>query len=994
VGTVRAFVIRGFGQQAGVDFERVHRELIRPALAEAGVTGGDTTQVIVQAGNIRKDMFRELIAADVVVADVSIHNANVFYELGIRHAVKPRSTVLIYAKIDEIPFDLKTDRYLRYDPGSPGASRTDLTQVLRETLASEDVDSPIYELLPEFAPSSYTALISLPRSLAEDIEQAREAKQAGELRLIAGEVTGLRFEEPALRAAAAALEHAGDDIGAQRAWERIRDIHPDEFDANRALADIYRRLHKLILSDQALRRALEGKTRTKAERAELYAGLGSNSKRRWVEEWQKAGEPHKARAALRSQDREDAFDFYRQGFGEDLNHWYSGLNALALAKLTLELGSRYPDDWRNRFDTDAEADDELKRLTAEVSWLTSTVRASIALARLRSRRVGNIDVWIEVSAADLRFLTSSDPKRVVGAYQAAMSPRLSPGNRRSIREQIEMYRDLGVFTENVAATLDVFKEPTAKSTVKIHPLVFTGHMIDPPGRIPARFPASKEQTAKEEITSAIRAIKAAADGRDEQLIGMAGATDGGDLLFHEACAELGIDSEVFLPVPELTYRATAMSGRPGWVERYHAVLTRTKETAKEKQRDGLHILARTDTLPAWLQSRAGYSTWQRSNRWVLHHAWATTTVDRVTVLALWNGEAGDGTGGTADMVVDAQLGGADVIVLETGSIFGLAGPQLPQQQPEPATAGVTPVAAAAGPPAADGDRVLHKVWQTHREWSTAADAAEKSLVRWRLSNLALLVLGAVAAAFAAQTWLVSAAAVGLAATSAALLTAAGFIQGNMITSEATPRWTDARAASEALKAETYRYLAGVNPYAGPDRGKQLQAQLDAVQTRNKDLLIQQQLAVVRDGSLPAAATFGQYIEQRAQEQATWHRDKIDEHRKKARALRQWQLGATIAGAVLAAIAGVLPGAHLAAWTAAATTIAAAFATHLAATQHQRIAASFAATADQLERLIVGMDAKTASTEQQAQFVADVERVLAVQNNGWVDLLSTAATTSG
>ena len=97
--------------------------------------------------------------------------------------------------------------------------------------------------------------------------------------------------------------------------------------------------------------------------------------------------------------------------------------------------------------------------------------------------------------------------------------------------------------------------------------------------------------------------------------------------------------------------------------------------------------------------------------------------------------------------------------------------------------------------------------------------------------------------------------------------------------------------------------------------------------------------------------------------------------------------------MLAAIAGALPGAHLAAWTAAATTIAAAFATHIAATQHQRIAASYAATADQLQRLIDGMDAKTAGADRQAQFVADVERVLAVQNDGWMDLLSTAAKTS-
>ena len=662
---MRAFVIRGFDQKAGVDFERVHQELIAPALAEAGIDGGDTTKVIVQAGSIHKDMFRELIMADIVVADVSLHNANVFYELGIRHAVRPRSTVLIYTKIDEIPFDLMTYRYMPYDAASPAAARDRLVQVVRDTLASEDVDSPIYELLPEFVPGARTALLSLPRTLDEDIEQAREAGGAGELRLIADEVMGLRFEEAALRAVAGASERAGDDIGAQRAWERIRDTHPGDYDANHALADIYRRLKKSALSDQALRRALGDRTLTKAERAELYAGLGSNSKRRWIYQWWEADEQLRTRVALRSRELEASFQLYRRGFDEDLNHYYSGLNALAQAKVTLELASLYLDDWRSRFDTDAKADRELERLKSEVAELTSAVQVSLSAARSRARDANIDDVWMDVCVADFRFLTSNEPERVTSAYEAAWSPRLSPGARRSIREQVEMYRDLGVFTENVAVTLEVLGEPEDKRTEKIRPLVFSGHMIDAPGRVTPRFPAGQEEMAKAEITRTIRAIKAAADGQGEQLIGMAGATDGGDVLFHETCAELGIDTEVFLPVPELAYRAMATSGRRGWLERYHAVLRRARERAREKERleDGVHILARADRLPAWLQGRAGYSTWQRSNRWILHHAWATTTVDRVTVLALWNGEPGDGPGGTADMVAIAQGSGADTIVL-------------------------------------------------------------------------------------------------------------------------------------------------------------------------------------------------------------------------------------------------------------------------------------------------------------------------------------------
>jgi hypothetical protein len=212
----------------------------------------------------------------------------------------------------------------------------------------------------------------------------------------------------------------------------------------------------------------------------------------------------------------------------------------------------------------------------------------------------------------------------------------------------------------------------------------------------------------------------------------------------------------------------------------------------------------------------------------------------------------------------------------------------------------------------------------------------------------------------------------------------------MLTSEHTTRWTGARAASEALKAETYRYLLRVKPYADADRAERLEAQFDTVQKRSKDLLVGQQIAAADNRPLPDVRTFENYRTERAQGQATWHRKEIAMHVRIARRLRFWQLAFTAAGAVLAAVAAALPHGHLAAWTAVATTIAAAFATHIAATQHQRIAASYAATADQLQRLVDGVDPKTANADKQAQFVADVERVLAVQNDGWVDLLGTAA----
>jgi hypothetical protein len=94
---MRAFVIRPFGKRDGIDFDAVGTELIAPALAGTEYSG-NTTEAINESGSIHEDMFLELLGAQLVVADISIHNANVFYELGIRHALRPRATILLRAR--------------------------------------------------------------------------------------------------------------------------------------------------------------------------------------------------------------------------------------------------------------------------------------------------------------------------------------------------------------------------------------------------------------------------------------------------------------------------------------------------------------------------------------------------------------------------------------------------------------------------------------------------------------------------------------------------------------------------------------------------------------------------------------------------------------------------------------------------------------------------------------------------------------------------------
>src|SRR6185295_17259624 len=102
---MRAFIVRPFGKKEDlkknvINFDEIEAKLISPALDRLGVTGRTTGEIVSQ-GNIRTDMFELLLTADLVVADVSIHNANVFYELGIRHSLRDRHTFMLRCNVDK-----------------------------------------------------------------------------------------------------------------------------------------------------------------------------------------------------------------------------------------------------------------------------------------------------------------------------------------------------------------------------------------------------------------------------------------------------------------------------------------------------------------------------------------------------------------------------------------------------------------------------------------------------------------------------------------------------------------------------------------------------------------------------------------------------------------------------------------------------------------------------------------------------------------------------
>lgn len=110
------FVIMPFSDVEGYDkghFTRVYEHLIKPACKQAGFEpqrADETPRTDV----IMVDILKKIIACDIAICDLSSRNANVFYELGLRHAFN-KKTILIKDYKTPMPFDISGIRTLAYN---------------------------------------------------------------------------------------------------------------------------------------------------------------------------------------------------------------------------------------------------------------------------------------------------------------------------------------------------------------------------------------------------------------------------------------------------------------------------------------------------------------------------------------------------------------------------------------------------------------------------------------------------------------------------------------------------------------------------------------------------------------------------------------------------------------------------------------------------------------------------------------------------------------
>ena len=115
----RCFVVMGFGVKTDfatgrkLDLDKSYRVLIKPVVEEKGIECIRADEIR-HSGAIDVPMYEELLNADLVIADLSTANPNALYELGIRHALRPRTTIVISENKLSYPFDLNHVKITSY----------------------------------------------------------------------------------------------------------------------------------------------------------------------------------------------------------------------------------------------------------------------------------------------------------------------------------------------------------------------------------------------------------------------------------------------------------------------------------------------------------------------------------------------------------------------------------------------------------------------------------------------------------------------------------------------------------------------------------------------------------------------------------------------------------------------------------------------------------------------------------------------------------------
>jgi MAP3K TRAFs-binding domain len=437
------FVLMPFGKKSNlsgsvIDFDSVYNELISPAIAEAGLEPLRADEEMT-GGIIHKPMYERLILCEYAVADLTTANANVFYELGIRHAVRPSSTLLLFAEGGgQLPFDVAPLRAVPYRLSAEGKptditkTKENLIQLLNEAKKVK-TDSPLYQLVNDYPDIDHTKT---------DVFRERVEYSSGmKKKLTVARKEGIK-----------ALRNLENDLGdiknieasvitdlflsyrSVKGWEEMISLAEKMTPPLAATVMIQEQL-ALALNRNKLGEEAENILLNLIEKrgpsSETYGILGRVYKDRW-EQAEKSGERILAKSLLNK-----AIDAYLKGFEADWRDAYPGINAITLMEI------KEPPDPRK------------EKLIPVVTYAVE-----------RRIDAGKPDYWDHATLLELAVLAKNEDAALIAfgdslaEIREVWEPETTARNLRLIREAREKRNEKIQWADEIEKELD-------KRTIKI-----------------------------------------------------------------------------------------------------------------------------------------------------------------------------------------------------------------------------------------------------------------------------------------------------------------------------------------------------------------------------------------------------------------------------------------------------------------------------------------------------------------------------------------------
>jgi tetratricopeptide (TPR) repeat protein len=642
--------------------------LIAPALIKAGCIPFRADHEP-GAGDIRTDMFFELVTADVVIADVSVLNANVFYELGVRHGVAPRGVLMIHGGWAKPPFDVASDRRFEYDgklflpearePKDEWDKRLDveaekLGQVLRRALEADPqtIGSPVYKELVGIKPVDWSGIKTARADYFGEVFADWKARvEVAKLNGWPGDILTLADDAPTRFHRIQLLWQAADALCSMHRFEAalpaLNDLLLLDAGHRNALTRMGLVLGRLGKINEAKVHMLQVAEKLKDD-TEAQGILGRVYKDLWRLEWKdlESLQDRHNQAVATSNYIASAVRSYDQAARRKFDY-YNGVNVVSFIKLLEHLKKVTGDE-----PVDCKIDD-LDTLAAVVRFAAQNTLDSAGL------ETGQDGVWAAATLGELELVMGNASKARTHYRNAANAPETTYFNVSSMLDQVYLFENLGFQPEGVDAVKKVLEqrrgvlENRIGSLKKSEPrfakvLVATGHMIDMPGRKTERFPPRKESAIRNQIAAQLKKWNVGAND-----LAICGGARGADMLFGELAAEMGAEVWLMLPLPENEFLEQSVRlPDSDWEQRYFDL--RSRQRVKTSLQED-----RLKTAPK------GVSVFARNNLWMVNTARVEVSdpKDLFAVLVWDEKPAGDGPGGTADCAARIRSLGGNIALI-------------------------------------------------------------------------------------------------------------------------------------------------------------------------------------------------------------------------------------------------------------------------------------------------------------------------------------------